>query len=68
MKHADDIIRRVLFLEDVPNMSDYDPIRIGRNVKEQFDNDLALEMAALGVMRRGVRLPSKSFHRRQDGA
>lgn len=56
MKHADEVIRRILFLEDVPNMSDYDPIRIGRNVKEQFDNDLALEMAALDVMRRGVRL------------
>jgi bacterioferritin len=51
MKHADEIIRRILFLEDVPNMSDYDPIRIGRNVKEQFDNDLALEMAALDVIR-----------------
>ena len=47
MKHADEIIRRILFLEDVPNMSDYDPIRISRTVKEQFDNDLALEMAAI---------------------
>jgi bacterioferritin len=56
MKHADEIIKRVLFLDGVPNVSDYDPIRVGRNVREQLDNDLSLEMAALEVMRRGVRL------------
>jgi bacterioferritin len=56
MKHADEMIKRILFLEGVPNVSDYDPIRVGRNVREQFDNDLALEMAALEVMRRGVQL------------
>jgi bacterioferritin len=56
MKHADHIIQRILFLEGVPNVSDYDPIRVGPNVREQFDNDLALEMGALQVMRQGVRL------------
>jgi bacterioferritin len=56
MKHADRIIRRVLFLEGVPNLSDYDPIAIGRNVREQIQNDLGLEMAALAVLRPGVHL------------
>jgi bacterioferritin len=56
MKHADAIIKRIIFLDGVPNVSDYDPIRVGRNVREQFDNDLALEMAALDVLRRGIRL------------
>ena len=56
MKHADGIIKRILFLDGVPNVSDYDQIRVGRVVREQLDNDLALEMAALDVLRRGVRL------------
>jgi bacterioferritin len=56
MKHADRVIKRLLFLDGVPNLSDYDRIVVGRNVREQFDNDLALEMAALEIMRRGVQL------------
>lgn len=43
MKHADKIIDRVLFLEGVPNIARYDVIRVGTDVKEQFENDLALE-------------------------
>jgi len=56
MKHADQIVERILFLEGVPNLSDYDRILVGRSVKEQLDNDLALEMAALSVLRPGVQL------------
>jgi bacterioferritin len=56
MKHADQVIQRILFLEGVPNLSDYDPILVGRTVREQFDNDLALEMGALAILRRGVQL------------
>ena len=56
MKHADRLIKRILFLEGVPNLSDYDRILVGPNVRDQLDNDLALEMAALVVMRRGVQL------------
>ncbi len=56
MKHADHVIKRILFLDGVPNLSDYDRILIGHDVREQLDNDLALEMAALEVLRRGVSL------------
>ncbi len=56
MKHADQIIQRIIFLEGAPNLSDYDRILIGRTVKEQLDNDLALEAAALAVLRPGVQL------------
>ena len=42
MKHADLVIKRILFLDGVPNLSDYDPIRVGRTAREQLDNDLAL--------------------------
>jgi bacterioferritin len=56
MKHADTIIERVLFLDGVPNLSDYDPILIGADVRQQLANDLSLEMAALQVLRPGVQL------------
>ena len=56
MKHADQIIQRILFLEGVPNLSDYDPIAVGRTVREQLDSDLGLETAALALLRRGVQL------------
>ena len=47
MRHAEKLIERLLFLEGVPNMADMFPIKIGQDVKTQFENDLALELAAL---------------------
>jgi bacterioferritin len=47
MKHADKIIERILFLEGVPEIARYDVIRVGTNVKEQFEYDLALEMGGV---------------------
>lgn len=47
MKHADKIIDRILFLEGVPNIARYDVIRVGTDVKEQFENDLALETSGV---------------------
>ena len=43
MKHADRIIERILFLDGVPEIARYDVIRVGADVKEQFENDLKLE-------------------------
>ena len=43
MKHADKLIERVLFLDGVPEIARYDVIRVGTNVKEQFEYDLVLE-------------------------
>lgn len=56
MKHADKLIERILFLEGTPNLSDYDRILVGGTVKQQIENDLTLEMAALAVLRPGVAL------------
>ena len=44
MKHAELLIDRILFLEGVPEIARYDVIRVGTEVKEQFENDLVLEM------------------------
>lgn len=56
MKHADKIIERILFLDGAPHMSGSDRLTIGRNVRQQLENDLALEMAALQVLNPGVKL------------
>jgi bacterioferritin len=56
MKHADQVIQRILFLEGLPDLGSYDPIRVGRTVREQIESDLGLEMAALAVLRPGIAL------------
>ena len=49
MKHADKIIDRVLFLEGTPEIARYDVIRVGTDVKEQFENDLKLESGGVAA-------------------
>ncbi len=44
MQHADKLIDRILFLEGAPEIARYDVIRVGTDVKEQFEVDLQLEM------------------------
>lgn len=44
MKHAEKLIDRIIFLEGVPEIARYDVIRVGTEVKEQLEYDLALEM------------------------
>ena len=47
MKHAEILIDRILFLDGVPEIARYDVIRVGEDVKEQFENDLKLEMGGV---------------------
>jgi bacterioferritin len=46
MEHADKLIERIIFLDGFPNLQVLDPLRIGQNVKEVLDCDLAAEMSA----------------------
>jgi bacterioferritin len=43
MVHADRFTDRILFLDGFPNMQVLDPLRIGQNVKEILECDLAAE-------------------------
>ncbi len=54
MKHADQIIDRILFLEGVPNMQRLNPVRVGETVPEQFEVDLQLEYTAIARLNAGV--------------
>lgn len=46
MQHADRFTDRILFLDGFPNMQVLDPLRIGQNVKEILECDLAAEQGA----------------------
>ncbi|QLF68761.1 bacterioferritin [Peteryoungia desertarenae] len=46
MQHADKIIARIIFLEGHPNLQTVAPLRIGQNVKEVLEADLAGEYDA----------------------
>ncbi|WP_349358170.1 bacterioferritin [Stappia sp.] len=43
MQHADKLVERILFLEGHPNLQKVAPLRIGQNVKEVLEADLAGE-------------------------
>jgi bacterioferritin len=46
MHHADRLIERIIFLEGHPNLQKLDPLRIGQNLRESLEADLAAECDA----------------------
>lgn len=63
MKHAQDLIDRVLFLEGLPNLQKLGALHIGETIPEQLAGDLKLEEIAIPRLKKGIELCNeKSDH------
>ena len=56
MKHADQIIKRILFLEGLPNVQKIGKVRIGQNIEEIIDCDLQVEYEAIPSLKAAIQL------------
>lgn len=59
MRHADDVIKRILFLEGLPNVQKINRIKIGQDIKEILESDLDAELQALPRLKEYISLCEK---------
>ena len=54
MKHADELIQRILYLEGVPNVQRLAKVNVGQTVPEQLALDLQVEKDAIARLNAGI--------------
>src|SRR4029450_7212590 len=54
MKHADELIERILYLEGVPNLQKLGKVNVGQTVPEQFPPDLDVEKDSIVRLNAGI--------------
>jgi bacterioferritin len=59
MKHADDLIERILYLDGVPNVQRLGKIRVGETVPEQLKLDYKLETDAIPRLNEAIKLATE---------
>ncbi|EMY77595.1 bacterioferritin [Leptospira weilii serovar Ranarum str. ICFT] len=60
MKHADEVIDRILYLDGVPDLQKYMKINVGKNIEEILKVDLDLEYSAVERFNRGITIAVKN--------
>jgi bacterioferritin len=56
MRHAEVLIERILYLDGTPTMHELFPLRIGKTIREQIENDLQVEYEAVPRLNNGIKL------------
>ncbi len=56
MKHADQMIERILYLEGTPNLARYDEVLVGDNCEDQLKNQYKIETAHVDRLKKHIRL------------